>query len=254
MTRPLPPVRRQMVVSVDADLAFKIFTDEIGLWWPTDQGHSVYGAGAKAEFRDGKLIEVGPDGATADWGSVLAWEPPQRLRVTWHPGQEPDNPTEVEVTFDEVAAGQTLVTLEHSGWERLADGFEQRSGYNTGWQFVLGRFVSRADSFGGGATSPDEPVWLALQHSPGPALWPDGSPFAHPGMRDHFAFLASLQDRGVLVAAGPVGTGGDGMAVLKLRCPDEVGEYVRMAHEDDQSVVSGVLVVNARPWLVKMTG
>jgi hypothetical protein len=40
----LPPIRRQVVVPADAQLAFDVFTTEIGLWWPVRTGHSVYGA------------------------------------------------------------------------------------------------------------------------------------------------------------------------------------------------------------------
>lgn len=30
----LPPIRRQVVVPGTSEVAFKIFTDEIGRWWP----------------------------------------------------------------------------------------------------------------------------------------------------------------------------------------------------------------------------
>jgi hypothetical protein len=66
----LPPIRRQIVVPAAADLAFAVFTSEIGRWWPVGAGHSVYGdwstpAGGTVAFRDGRLVESGPSGATA---------------------------------------------------------------------------------------------------------------------------------------------------------------------------------------------
>jgi uncharacterized protein YndB with AHSA1/START domain len=249
MTRALPPVRRQMVVPVEAEVAFKIFTDDIGLWWPTGAGHSVFGQGSRAEFRDGKLIETGPDGQLADWGRVLDWEPPRRLRMTWHPGHPASDSTEVEVTFNEVGVGHTLVTLEHRGWHRL----EHRAEYEQGWPYVLGLFADRA---GPPAVDqpPTQPMWLALLHTPGPAVWPDGSVYANPDMRRHFEFIGRLKAAGVLVSAGPLGSDGDGMTVLKLDGPDQVAEYVRLAQEEDPSVVKGVLLVHARPWHVRVTG
>ena len=97
----LPPIRRQVVVPAAADVAFAAFTSEIGSWWPVGAGHSVYGdwSTGTVAFRDGQLVESGPSGATAVWGTVLDWEPPHRIRLTWHPGSDPAKASEVEVTF-----------------------------------------------------------------------------------------------------------------------------------------------------------
>ncbi len=40
------------------------------------------------------------------------------------------------------------------------------------------------------------------------------------------------------------------MTVLRFADPAETAEYVRLAHEDDQAVVRGVLQVRVRPWSV----
>jgi uncharacterized protein YndB with AHSA1/START domain len=136
----LSPIRREIVVPAPPDTAFAVFTDGIGGWWPLDSTHSVFGSGSTVEFRDGALVERGPDGTEAVWGRVLAWEPPHRLRITWHPGYAEERGTEVTVSFAPVD-GHTLVTLEHSGWERIADGTAKRAGYSTGWPVVLGYFV-----------------------------------------------------------------------------------------------------------------
>jgi hypothetical protein len=42
-------------------------------------------------------------------------------------------------------ADRTRVRLEHRGWERLADPAGQRTGYDAGWDVVLGRYLG---SFG----------------------------------------------------------------------------------------------------------
>ncbi len=89
----LPPIRRQVVVPAAPDVAFEVFTDELGLWWPVGDGYSVYGAWAAAptvELREGRVVERGPGGAQAVWGTVLDWDPPRRVRLTWHPGSDAD--------------------------------------------------------------------------------------------------------------------------------------------------------------------
>lgn len=93
------------------------------------------------------LYERTPAGVEADWGRVTAWEPPERLAFTWHPGRDDDTATEVEVTFTAAADG-TMVRLAHAGWEVLGDrAREVRERYVTGWAMVLGqRYAAAARS------------------------------------------------------------------------------------------------------------
>ena len=68
---------------------------------------------------------------------MLAWEPPARLVVTWHPGRDPKDATELEIRFVPVEGG-TRVELEHRGWARLgAEAGEMRRGYDRGWASVF---------------------------------------------------------------------------------------------------------------------
>ncbi|OLB80262.1 MAG: hypothetical protein AUI14_07280 [Actinobacteria bacterium 13_2_20CM_2_71_6] len=170
--------------------------------------------------------------------------------MTWHPGSGPDKASEVEVSFAPVTDDQTLVTLEHRGWECYPDPTAARDEYNHGWPTVLGEYAAVA---GTGFAASGGPVWLALLHTPGPAVSGSTEVFAHPDFREHVAFLGRLRERGVLVAAGPFPASGEGMTVLRLDDPATVAEYVRLAHEDDQSVVRGVLLVRVRPWQVMFT-
>jgi uncharacterized protein YndB with AHSA1/START domain/uncharacterized protein YciI len=251
----VPPVRRQVVVPAGAEVAFAVFTDEIGTWWPVELGHSVYGAGAQVVVEDAgphrQVVETGPEGGRAVWGTILDWEPPRRLRMTWHPGRGPEVVTEVEVRFEQVAGDQTLVTLEHRGWERLGDPLAARRGYNVGWPTVLDRYVDRAPS---GPTDAGDEAWLVLTHTPGPAL-AEGTVFAHPDFGEHLAFLRRLVDEGVLVAAGPVDPDrGEGMAVVRLKDPAGVAELTRRAQDEDLSVARELLQVRVRPWGVALAG
>jgi uncharacterized protein YndB with AHSA1/START domain/uncharacterized protein YciI len=247
----LPPIRRQVVVPGTRTAAFEVFTNAIGKWWPLGD-HSVYGAGGTVGFAGGRLVEQGPDGGEAVWGTVLDWQPPERLRITWHPGYDPARASEVEVRFAAVTGDLTLVTLEHRGWERFPDPAAARTEYDRGWPLVLRMFTGHAPTIA--PSGEDGPVWMALMHTAGPALRPGEPVFAQPDFTEHLAFLSRLDDRGVLVAAGSLDGQADGMTVIRVPDVTDVPTYVRLAQEDDQSVVRGLMLVQVRPWNVALEG
>ena len=136
-------VRKSLTVDAPVERAFEVFTERIGTWWPFDT-HSIGQArthDAVLESREGgALYEVMDGGETAPWATVLTWEPPHRLVLSWH--VNPEVPaTEVEVRFEPDGDG-TRVELEHRGWEKC--GPEDRSSYDTGWGVVLGKLVEAA--------------------------------------------------------------------------------------------------------------
>lgn len=155
-TATIEAVRKTVTVDCPPDHAFRVFTERLGSWWPLGT-HSVSvmddGSGAPEtavlEPRvGGRLYERTRDGRDCDWGRVLAWEPPGRLVLSWHPGRPESEATEVEVRF--VPEGErTRVELEHRGWERLGErAAPAREGYDGGWPAVLGAYV---DATAGGA-------------------------------------------------------------------------------------------------------
>jgi uncharacterized protein YndB with AHSA1/START domain len=120
--------------------AFRRFTAEISKWWPM-RTHSVGEDRTRSVvFEDhvgGRIYEVDEGGETHTWGTILTWEPPTRLRFTWHPGQDPDLAQEIEVVFVAVGEG-TRLELTHRGWEKLGKRARfARRGYNLGWAHVL---------------------------------------------------------------------------------------------------------------------
>ena len=139
----IEPVRKAVTVRQNVEDAFRIFTDQIGFWWPLPS-HSLSGERAVSCGIDGvvggHVFEVLDGGARLTWGEVLVWEPPHRLAFTWQLDRKPEQAQNVEVTFAVTETG-TRVELTHSGWERLgAEAKELRAGYNSGWEFV---FVER---------------------------------------------------------------------------------------------------------------
>ena len=131
------PLVREVIVRAGVETAFRLFTDRIGEWWPLAT-HSVFGEHTTVAFEDGRLVERAAATSTT-WGEVLAWDPPQGFRITWHPGHDADEATEVAVAFTE-QDGETLVRLTHTGWERRGRA-DVRASYETGWVLVLERYA-----------------------------------------------------------------------------------------------------------------
>jgi uncharacterized protein YndB with AHSA1/START domain len=142
MTTTVPAVRREILVDAQPDGAFRVFTEQIGAWWPLAT-HSVYGAEATVSFEDREIVERSPAGEVAVWGTVTTWEPPELLSFSWHPGASPDRASQVTVMFAAVGS-QTKVTLLHEGWEVYADPTAARDEYDHGWPGVLELYAAHA--------------------------------------------------------------------------------------------------------------
>jgi uncharacterized protein YndB with AHSA1/START domain len=135
------PVIKEIHVDASPETAFAVFVERIGDWWPLEH-YSVFGTDGTVAFEGDRIVERHGEQETV-WGEVLAFELGGRVRFTWHPGRD-DEPTEVEVMFAADGDG-TLVTLVHSGWERLSE--ERRVGrasYDNGWPLVLERYAALA--------------------------------------------------------------------------------------------------------------
>jgi uncharacterized protein YciI len=241
----VPPIRREVLVDADPDTAFEVFTTRIANWWPVAE-HSVYGAGSTVAFDGGQIVERAADGATSLWGTVTRWEPPAALAFSWHPGKAADRASQVQVTFA-AADGQTLVTLEHTGWEALDDPAAARAEYDHGWPHVLDRYREHV-------AAPAQATWVALMHRPGPAAPAAGPLLEDPRFAEHVAFLNRMREAGYLIAAGPLADeDGAGMTILRLPGADRLAHATALATKDDAAVAGGLLSVTVRPWQVVMS-
>ncbi len=246
----LPPIHREVLVNAAPDAAFAIFTEQITSWWPLAE-LSVFGQDSTVSFTDGALVERSAGGQGAEWGSVTSWQPPAELSLTWHPGRDGESASQVTVTFTPAGA-QTLVVIEHAGWEVFADPAAARAEYDHGWPEVLKLYREFTDSQES-ALGDGSHVWVALVHRPGPAA-ADGPVFAQPQFREHVGFLGRMAASGYLVAAGPLtDQAGEGMTILRVPGPGALAEATRLATQEDPSVVSGFFTVTVRPWQVMMT-
>lgn len=246
----VPAIRRERRVAATPDIAFAVFTDGIGRWWPLAE-FGVYNDGTVA-IVDGRIVETAADGRETTWGTVTTWEPPARIAFTWHPGAPAERASRVEVTFVPADA-DTIVTLTHDGWEVFAVPQAAREEYDHGWPAVLDRFAEVVVAASGPAPDADEPEWswAALLHTRRPEV--TGSVFADPRFALHVAFLRSLADREYLVAAGSFDdVVGEGMTVLRIPGPGGLAEARELAQADG-SVAQGLFDVRVRPWNVVMS-
>jgi uncharacterized protein YndB with AHSA1/START domain len=148
----LAPVVKTLELKRSATDAFRIYVHEAAKWWPLETHALSPENNTKAidlvvEPRiGGRVYEVAEDGRQFDWGEVLAYEPGRRFAMTWQLGQPRDKSGDVDVTFEARGAEHCLMTLTHSGWERMGEkGPDMRRGYDAGWAGIVGeRFANYA--------------------------------------------------------------------------------------------------------------
>jgi hypothetical protein len=128
-------VRVTVYVAAEPEVAFKVFTEEIDLWYrrgPHAFANPKRAVGIRFEPGvGGRLLEV-YDAATGEgreMGRVTAWDVGKRLVFVDR------RDTEVEVMFEPVD-GETKVTLEHRGLERLRPDLAERHA-RFGWRLVV---------------------------------------------------------------------------------------------------------------------
>lgn len=149
-SEPSPTVRKSLVVDAPPERAWKIFT---GMrWWPLDKhiGKADPKEAVLEPRQGGRWFERGVDGSECDWGRVLAWEPSNRLVLSWEISaqwkHDPAIQSEVEIRFTAEGKG-TRIDLEHRKLEvygaRAADMAALVSSPG-GWPGILADFAKAA--------------------------------------------------------------------------------------------------------------
>jgi uncharacterized protein YndB with AHSA1/START domain len=118
-------LRKVIVVNAPQEVAWRVFTEQIGAWWPLAQ-YKIGKANAVDAVIEprigGRWYERGEDGSTCDWGSVLDWEPTSRLLLSWDVNADwqydPALKTELEIRFIALGKRATRVELEHRKLDR----------------------------------------------------------------------------------------------------------------------------------------
>jgi uncharacterized protein YndB with AHSA1/START domain len=147
-------VRKVMSVKAPVETAWRVFTESMGTWWPLAKFKIGKAKAVDAVIEPrvgGRWYEQGEDGSTCQWGSVLAWEPPSRLVLSWDISADwqydPALKTEIEVRFIAQGRDATRVELEHRRLDRYgARREEMRTIFDTSgdWGRLLQAFAQAA--------------------------------------------------------------------------------------------------------------
>ncbi len=145
-------VRSSVVVEAPIGRAFTVFTEGFGTFKPPE--HNMLAVEiAETVFEPrvgGHVYDRGVDGTECHWARVLAYEPPQRVVISWDISPrwqvetDLDRASEVEVRFIAESAERTRVELEHRNLDRHGDGWEAARdgvGGDYGWPLYLRRFA-----------------------------------------------------------------------------------------------------------------
>jgi len=149
---PMAAVRQTFHVNVPIEFAFKVFTEKMGSWWPAS--HHVGDTPFKELLIDprkgGRWYEINVNGEELIWGTVLAWDPPKKVALSWHLGPDwksnPDLAKASEVVLEFIAEGAELtrVEFEHGHLERHGAGWEgmrEMVGSPGGWPAILAKYA-----------------------------------------------------------------------------------------------------------------
>jgi uncharacterized protein YndB with AHSA1/START domain len=148
-------VRKTVTVNASQATAFRVFCEEIASWWPLGEytiGTQPAVAVVLEPRQGGRWYEQAADGTQCDWGRVVAWQPPERLVVTWEISADwaPDSSisSEIDVHFVPDGPSTTRVELEHRNLGTFGDRAETMRGIfdsENGWTGLLARYAAFAN-------------------------------------------------------------------------------------------------------------
>jgi uncharacterized protein YndB with AHSA1/START domain len=132
--KPGDQARVSVMVALEPDLAFRVFTEEINQWWRHGRRYRIGKDRSMLRLEPGiggriyEAFETPKQTQLIESGRVTVWEPPERLVFDWRAVNfAPDEVTEVEVRFEPKPKG-TLVTVTHRGWAGIRPDHPARHG------------------------------------------------------------------------------------------------------------------------------
>ena len=145
-------VRKSVVVNAPIARAFEVFTKDFGRFKPPE--HNLLAVKvAETVFEPhvgGYLYDRGIDGSECRWARVLAYDPPNRVLLTWNISPhwqietDPNKVSEWEVRFTAETPQRTRVEIEHRGLERHGEGWQRLHDSidgDQGWPLYLKRYT-----------------------------------------------------------------------------------------------------------------
>lgn len=142
-------------VKAAPDVAFDVFTQEIGAWWRPSELFQITprGDGVLRFEAEQRLVTALPNGKEFEIGRVTAWSRGEHLAFSWRQaGFAPDQLKHVDVRFEPVG-DETRVTVEHRGWDTIPQDHVARHGFPLAatqmrlaehWRSLLAGFAAAA--------------------------------------------------------------------------------------------------------------
>jgi uncharacterized protein YndB with AHSA1/START domain len=153
ISTPATSARTSVVVEAPIERAFRVFTEDFGSFKPPE--HNLLGVEiAETVFEPrvgGHLYDRGVDGSECRWARVLAYDPPDRVLLSWDISPQwqleadRQRTSEWEVRFIAETPERTRVEVEHRNLDRHGEGWEGvREGVagDQGWPLYLQRFAA----------------------------------------------------------------------------------------------------------------
>lgn len=140
-------VNKSIVVNCTLKVAFRVWTERIGEWWP--DGHRPSGESDSTIRMEpgigGRIFEKTAVGKEHKMGEIVAWNPYTHLAFSWLLGSGESRPSHVDVHFTPLSDTQTQVDLEHRGPEYLGELWESRvEKFEAAWSKILPRYQKLA--------------------------------------------------------------------------------------------------------------
>ena len=125
-----------VLVDVEPEVAFDVFTTEIDQWWRRGIAYRVAGRRPGVLVLEPKLggrlfeqYEHSQGPRTYEAGRITAWEPPHRLAFEWRASNfQPGEVTFVDISFTRTESGKTQLVLVHRGFAALRPDHPVRHG------------------------------------------------------------------------------------------------------------------------------
>ncbi len=143
-------ISHSLTVEAAPQETFDGFTKHLGDWWPLAYtfGMANFAGAAIKERAGGEWFERDTAGKRMSWGTVRAFEPPDRLVVSFAIGADrgpvPESQaSEVEIRFEQEEQDRTRITIEHRGFDRHgkdADVLQNGMDSAGGWPLILAEF------------------------------------------------------------------------------------------------------------------
>ena len=147
-------IRTSITVDAPIERAFAVFVEDFDRIKPRE--HNMLGVDiAETVFEPrvgGHIYDRGVDGSECRWARVLAYEPPNRVLLSWDISpqwkleEDPRKTSEWEVRFIAETPQRTRVEIEHRHLDRHGEGWQfVRDGVATdqGWPLYLKRYAAR---------------------------------------------------------------------------------------------------------------